>query len=153
MKLIRLILSVAFLSASVAAPALANASDDKTVSVQVNSDRNAIWLKTRAKSWDTEHRTWVQRGGYVGFRVPDDKYSLYFGPEHVFRINTLPYREIQGQPYYQYNGYWMRVVDPWPESWPEGWYDNDDVYVRYDNGYYLYNQRYPGIGLSLEFAK
>jgi len=28
------------------------------------------------------------------------------------------------------------------------WYDNDDVYIVYvDNGYYVYNQRYPSVGI------
>jgi hypothetical protein len=47
----------------------------------------------------------------------------------------------------------MTVVDPWPESWTEGWWNNDDVYIRYDNGYYLYNNRYPDVGLAVKFYK
>jgi hypothetical protein len=35
-------------------------------------------------------------------------------------------------------------MDPWPEYWSDDWYDNDDVYVDYyEDGYYLYNPRYP----------
>jgi hypothetical protein len=41
------------------------------------------------------------------------------------------------------------MVDPWPESWSEDWYATDDVYVGYDNGYYLYNRRDPGFGIAL----
>ena len=142
--------AVGLVLGGLAAPAF---SDDKSVTVQVGSDRKTIWLQTRAKTWDSEHKTWVQRGGYSGYRVPDDKFTMYFGPEHTFRINTLPYRMVSGEPHYQYNGYWMTVVDPWPESWAENWYDTDDVYVRYDNGYYLCNTRYPDFGLSLRFSK
>jgi len=76
---------------------------------------------------------------------------MYFGPEHTFRLGTLPYRMVSNEPRFQYNGYWMTVVDPWPESWPENWYSSDDVYIRYDNGYYLYNTKYPDVGLSLRF--
>jgi hypothetical protein len=134
----------------IAAPALA---DDKVAVVKTtDGDRKVIWMKSRAKTWDTEHKTWVVRGGYQGYRVPDDKFSLYFGPEHTFRINSLPYRMVGSEPQFQYNGYWMTVVDPWPESWSDTWYDADDVYVRYDNGYYLYNTRYPDVGLSLRFS-
>jgi hypothetical protein len=36
-------------------------------------------------------------------------------------------------------------MDPYPEYWGEDWYQTDDVYLLYtDNGYYLYNRRYPG---------
>lgn len=34
------------------------------------------------------------------------------------------------------------LVDPWPEYWPMNWYAADDVYVGYNNGYYLYNRSY-----------
>jgi hypothetical protein len=128
-------------------------ADDKVAVVKTtDGDRKVIWMKSRAKTWDTEHKTWVVRGGYQGYRVPDDKFSLYFGPEHTFRINSLPYRMVGSEPQFQYNGYWMTVVDPWPESWADTWYDSDDVYVRYDNGYYLYNTKYPDVGLSLRFS-
>jgi len=41
------------------------------------------------------------------------------------------------------------LVDPWPESWSDNWYDTDDVYVGYDNGYYLYNSRDPGYAIAI----
>lgn len=150
MKAIGLQSAAVCLLLGIAAPAVA---DDKVaVGVQIDANRKTIWLQRRAKTWDSEHKTWVMRGGYQGFRVPDDKFGLYFGPEHTFRINSLPYRMVNNEPRFQYNGYWMTVVDPWPESWPDGWYDVDDVYVRYDNGYYLYNTKYPDVGLALQFS-
>jgi hypothetical protein len=128
-------------------------SDDKTVSVQVNTDRKAIWMKTRAKTWDTEHRTWVQRGGYVGFRVPDDKIFPVFRSRACFPYQHVALSRNPGTTVLPV----QRVLDAGrgsvAESWADNWYDTDDVYVRYDNGYYLYNQRYPGVGLSLEFSK
>ena len=34
------------------------------------------------------------------------------------------------------------------------WYDNDDVYVTYaDNGYYLYNRRYPNVGIAISISR
>jgi len=153
MKAMRLIVAAACLASGLAVPAFADDDKDKTVVAQVNTDRGPIWVQMKAKDWDREHRTWVQRGGYVGYRVPDDKFTMYFGPEKTFRINTLPYRDMSGRPYFQYNGYWMTIVDPWPQTWPEGWYDTDDLYVRWDNGYYLYNRKYPDVGLSLEIRQ
>lgn len=41
------------------------------------------------------------------------------------------------------------MADPYPEDWSEKWYDSDDVYIDYDDGYYLYNRSYPKSGLRL----
>src|SRR5262245_33910827 len=153
MKAIRLIgaavAAACLVLAFVPSPALA---DDKSASVSVQLEPN-VWVNYRAKSWDAEHKTWVQRGGYSGYRFPDDQATMYFGPEHTFRLGTLPYRMVGNEPRFQYNGYWMTVVDPWPEKWPENWYTSDDVYIRYDNGYYLYNTKYPDVGMTLRFNK
>ena len=56
-------------------------------------------------------------------------------------------------PRFQYQGYWISLVDPWPEYWGNDWYDNDDVYVVYvDNGYYLFNRRYPNVGIAINIS-
>jgi hypothetical protein len=57
-----------------------------------------------------------------------------------------------GYPRFSYGGYSFMLLDPWPDSWAENWYDNDDLYVVYDNGYYLYNRDYPGVGLAISVA-
>ena len=59
---------------------------------------------------------------------------------------------IGGRQRFQYGGYWFGLVDPWPEYWSNDWYDSDDVYVDYyEDGYYLYNRRYPGDRISISF--
>ena len=59
-----------------------------------------------------------------------------------------------GYPRFQYQGYWFSLVDPWPEYWGNDWYDTDDVYVAYvDNGYYLYNRRYPNVGIAINISR
>ena len=56
-------------------------------------------------------------------------------------------------PRFQYQGYWISAVDPWPEYWGNDWYDTDDVYVTYvDNGYYLYDRRYPSAGIAINIT-
>ena len=146
--------AVAMLSLLLGFTASASAEEKSAVSAQAQTpDRHQVWMQHRAKTWNSDHRTWVQRGGYQGVRVPDDQFTLNFGDEHPFRINSLPYRMVNNEANFQYNGYWMSLVDPWPETWADGWYDNDDVYVRYDNGYYLHNRRYPDAALSLQFSK
>jgi len=113
----------------------------------------AAWQAHRAQSWQSDHRDWQQRGGYHGYRIPDDRYRGYFGPDHGFRIYGLPFLVVGGYPRFQYEGYWFSAVDPWPEYWANDWYDTDDVYVTYvDNGYYLFNSRYPNVGIAVSIS-
>jgi hypothetical protein len=115
--------------------------------------QQSAWQQHRAGNWQTDHRTWQQRGGYNGYRIPDDRFRVSFGAGHGFRISSLPFQLVGGFPRFQYGGYWFSVVDPWPAYWGDSWYDNDDVYVSYvDNGYYLYNRRYPGVGLAISVS-
>jgi len=57
-----------------------------------------------------------------------------------------------GYPRFSYGGFSFMLVDPWPEYWAQNWYDTDDVYIDYDNGYYLYNRRYPDVRLAVTVA-
>lgn len=115
--------------------------------------RQSAWQQHRSQNWQADHRTWQQRGGYHGYRIPDDRYRGYFGPSHGFLIGGLPFMVVGGYPRFQYQGYWISAVDPWPSSWGDDWYDNDDVYVDYvDNGYYLYNRRYPSSGIAINIS-
>ena len=103
-----------------------------------------MWQQHRAHNWQSEHRDWQQRGGYNGYRIPEDRYRGYFGPDHGFRIYSYPVEMVGGYPRFQYGGFSFSVVDPWPEYWSDNWYENDDVYIDYSgDGYYLYNRRYP----------
>jgi hypothetical protein len=115
--------------------------------------QQSAWQQHRSQRWDSDHRTWQQRGGYNGYRIPDDRFRGYFGPEHGFRIYGLPFLVVGGYPRFQYGGYWVSTVDPWPEYWAADWYDTDDVYVTYvDNGYYLFNRRYPNVGIAISIS-
>ncbi|MFZ3262412.1 MAG: hypothetical protein WA172_00290 [Terriglobales bacterium] len=116
--------------------------------------QQASWQQHRSQNWDSDHRTWEQRGGYHGYRIPEDRFRGYFGSDHDFRIYGLPFLVVGGFPRFQYEGYWISLVDPWPEYWGNDWYDNDDVYVAYvDNGYYLYNRRYPNVGIAINISR
>jgi hypothetical protein len=117
--------------------------------------QHGAWQQHRARNWESEHRSWQQRGGYNGYRVPDYYFRSHYGRGHAFRVFSLPFIEVGGYPRFQYGGYWFSPVDPYPEYWGDNWYQTDDVYVDYvDNGYYLYNRRYPGrpgIAISISF--
>ena len=115
--------------------------------------QQSAWQEHRSQRWDSDHRNWQQRGGYNGYRIPDDRYRGYFGQDHGFRIYGLPFLVVGGYPRFQYEGYWISLVDPWPEYWGNEWYDNDDVFVTYaNNGYYLYNRRYPNVGIAISIS-
>ena len=109
---------------------------------------NNTWQKSRALRWEREHRTWVQRGGYGGYYIPQDRFSLHFGRQHWFRLHSRPIIYM-GYPRFSYSGFSFLLLDPWPEYWAENWYEADDVYIDYDDGYYLYNRRSPSVRLAL----
>ena len=48
------------------------------------------WQGRRARDWRSDHRTWEQRGGYHGYRIPEYRFGQYCGPSHFFRIRDLP---------------------------------------------------------------
>jgi hypothetical protein len=97
---------------------------------------HSTWQQNRAQHWQSDHRTWGQR------------FRFYFGSQHWFRIQDRPII-VSGYPRFRYGDYWFMLVDPWPEYWSDDWYATDDVYVGYDDGYYLYNRRYPGFGIAI----
>ena len=115
--------------------------------------QSSAWQGHRASNWQSDHRTWGQRGGYRGYRIPDAYFSSYYGRGHGFRIYDLPFMVEGGYPRFQYGGYWFSCVDPWPGDWAANWYETDNVYVDYvGDGYYLFDTRYPGIGIAVDIS-
>jgi hypothetical protein len=114
-------------------------------------EQRGAWQHQRAHDWQSEHRTWRQRGGYRGYRIPPARFRSYFGRDHWFRIHGAPMAMFGRYPCFMYGGYWFRLADPWPESWSDDWYDEDDVSIDYyDDGYYLSNRHHPGILIALQ---
>ena len=106
--------------------------------------RRSLWQQHRARDWRSEHRNWQQRGGYSGYHIPERHFRSHFGPEYLFRIDSYPVMLVGGRLHFQNGGFGFSVMDPWPEYWADNWYENDDVFVDYsEDGYYLYNRRYP----------
>ena len=122
-------------------------------SEQQQHAQQVAWRGHESHNWQSDHRSWQQRGGYNGYRIPDNRYNGYFGPSHGFVIYNQPYMVVGGFPRFQYNGYWFTLVDPWPSNWSNNWYQTDDVYVVYaNNGYYMYDQRYPSVGIAISVS-
>jgi len=80
--------------------------------------------------------------------MPQYSFNMYFGSSHYFRLRTRPVMYM-GYPRFEYGGYSFLLVDPWPEYWADDWYNTDDVYIDYDDGYYLYNRRSPSVRLAI----
>jgi hypothetical protein len=115
-----------------------------------DKDKQEAWGRYRAHAWQSEHRGWKQRGGYDGYRIPPERFRSAFGRDHWFRIHSAPMLMVGGYPRFQYGGYWFRLVDPWPEGWSNNWYQSDDAYIDFtDDGYYLYNRRYPNTPIAV----
>jgi hypothetical protein len=84
----------------------------------------------------------MQGRGGKGGRIPDDKFRAQFGREHRFRMSRPTV--VQGQPRFQYGGYWFVIVNPWPAEWLY----TDECYIDYvDDQYYLFDVLHPGVGL------
>jgi hypothetical protein len=78
-----------------------------------------------------------------GQRIPDDKFRANFGRQHTFRVQT---QVVQGQPRFQYGGYWFALANPWPGDWAY----TDDCYIDYIDGeYVLIDLRHPGVEIPL----
>jgi hypothetical protein len=115
--------------------------------------RQDIWQRQRAHDWQREHRPWHERGGYHGYRIPDDRFRAHFGRGHWFRVHDVPVVVVEGSPRFQFGGFWFGVVDPCPETWSPVWYRTDDVYVDYVNdGYYMFNRQHPGVAIAVNVS-
>ncbi len=77
-------------------------------------------------------------------RIPDDRFRANFGREHTFRIERPVI--VEGQPRFQYGGYWFLIAQPWPGGWTYA----DPVYIDYvDGGYWVFNPVHPGVRVSI----
>jgi hypothetical protein len=116
-------------------------------------EQRVVWQEHRSSEWAHEHRDWQQRGGYHGYRIPHDRYVVYFGREHRFRVNTLPVVVVAGHPRFHFHDCWFTLVDPLPGYWSASWYQTDEVYVEYvHDGYYMYNTRHPGVAIAVSVS-
>jgi hypothetical protein len=53
---------------------------------------------------------------------------------------------VNGQPRFQYSGYWFTIVDPWPV----GWAYTDQCYIDYIDGqYFLFDLLHPGVQIAI----
>jgi hypothetical protein len=80
-----------------------------------------------------------------GGRIPDDKFRANFGRQHTLIINRTTI--VEGQPRFQYSGYWFALVDPWPV----GWAYSDQCFIDYVDGeYFLFDLLHPGARIAID---
>jgi hypothetical protein len=86
----------------------------------------------------------AQRADNQHGRIPDDKFRAHFGRQHTLVINKTTV--VNGQPRFQYSGYWFTIVDPWPV----GWAYTDQCYIDYIDGeYFLFDLLHPGVQVAI----
>jgi len=77
-------------------------------------------------------------------RIPDEKFHSQFGRQHTFHVQKTVV--VEGQPRFNYGGYWFALSTPWPQ----GWAYTDDVYLDYIDGeYVLIDLLHPGMQLTI----
>lgn len=76
--------------------------------------------------------------------IPDEKFRASFGRQHTFVVSRPVI--VEGQPRFQYSGYWFTIVDPWPSEWLY----TDQVYVDYIDGeYFLFDLLHPEVRVAV----
>jgi hypothetical protein len=106
------------------------------------------WANARAKDWKKERTTWPLRGGYGGAFITQAEYDKHYSVSHNFRIGDQP-KMKNGYAHFRHEGDQFVIVDPYPENWNEKWHSSDDVYLDYNQGYYLHNRQHPGSPLAV----
>lgn len=86
----------------------------------------------------------ITRPAGKAVHIPDNKFHAEFGRPHTFVVNRPVI--VEGQPRFQYAGYWFVIADPWPVAWAY----TDDCYIDYvDGDYFLFDLLHPGIRVAL----
>ena len=86
----------------------------------------------------------AQRADNQHGRIPEDKFRAHFGRQHTLVVNRPTV--VNGQPRFQYSGYWFTIVDPWPV----GWAYTDQCYIDYIDGeYFLFDLLHPGVRVAI----
>ena len=121
-------------------PKQENERNPKTENARPERDQARPAGEERGQTQQNSHARPAGRSA----RIPDEKFHANFGRPHTFVISRPVV--IEGQPRFQYSGYWFEIVDPWPAEWAY----TDDVYVDYiDGDYFLYDLLHPGVRVAV----
>ena len=115
------------------------AREEKKPAKQDNSNPSGQEEHNNPKSSDAARGDAKQRGA----QIPADKFRAKFGRQHKFTVHQTT---VEGQPRFQYGGYWFTVVDPWPVEWAF----TDECYIDdVDGEYFLFDLAHPGSRIAL----
>ena len=115
------------------------AQDDRKAENQ--STREAAQSSARSSAQSSGQGSMDHRGGG---RIPDDTFRANFGRQHTFVVQRPT--TVEGQPRFQYGGYWFTLSD----AWPVGWDYTDTCYIDYIDGeYFLFDLAHPGVRLAI----
>ena len=123
-----------------------NQNEEKPPKPQKREDANPSKDKTKPGHDQRSQQAQERHGHPAGksAHIPDEKFRASFGHQHTFVINRPII--VEGQPRFQYAGYWFEIVDPWPV----GWVYTDDCYIDYIDGeYFLFDVLHPGVRVVL----
>lgn len=121
-----------------AKPAKNEKQDEKQNGMKTGKDENR---PQENKGGDHATRA---AAGQQGQRIPDDKFRSHFGRQHTFHVQKTVI--VEGQPRFQYGGYWFALANPWPGDWAY----TDDCYIDYIDGeYVLIDLLHPGVQIPV----
>ena len=138
-------------SSSSAAATAKRSGNDKTTAAQQRTEQTT-WQNHRAGNWQSDHRNWQQRGGYNGYRVPDNRYNVYFGQRNVFRIYGFPSWFMVDTHDSSTTAIGLRWTRGRDTGRMTGTTPITSTSLTRDDGYYLYDGRYPGIGIAISIS-
>jgi hypothetical protein len=99
--------------------------------------------KEQSEQSQTE-KSQTTKSGTKGGHIPDNQFKSHFGRSHTFVVSQTVV--VQGQPRFQYGGYWFVISD----AWPAGWAYTDQCYIDYIDGeYVLFDLLHPGVSIVL----
>ena len=97
-----------------------------------------------ARQQERPERNAARPAGGKSVHIPDDKFRAHFGRQHTVVIRQPVI--VEGQPRFQFGGYWFVIADPWPADWSY----MDDCYVDYIDGeYFLFDLLHPEVRVVL----
>jgi len=108
------------------------------------NEQRVVWQQHRASSWQTEHRTWLQRGGYIRYRIPEDHFTATLAGTTGSASTTSLWRIFGGHPRFQYEGYCSVLSTRGRNTGrPTGTKTMMCISTMSGGGYYMYNRRHP----------
>ena len=116
--------------------------------------RREAWEGHRAKHWEHEHHTWHERGGYRGYRIPEERISARISAVDTgsafTRSLSSSWQDTPGSSTVVSGSAWLIRGR---NTGRRTWYETDEVYVDYVNdGYYMYNRRHPGVAIAINVS-